>query len=187
MSTQTVERISPADYLTQERQAEFKSEYINREVHPMAGASIIHQIITGNIFFLLKLALRKLDYFIFLSDMRVRSDQSYMYPDVGIAKGKGEYDDSRADVLINPLLIVEVLSSSTKEYDRGIKFEAYRKLSSLREYLLVAQDRPHVELFRLNDAGRWELFETTGLESSIELTSIGCTLQLNEVYEDIEF
>lgn len=186
MSTQTVERITPSQYLARERKATYKSEYLNGEVHPMAGASRIHVLICINLLTLLKIALRGSECQCYHSDLRVRVSESFVYPDVTVTCGEEEYLDSAIDTLLNPMLLIEVLSPSTEEYDRGPKFEAYRSLPSLREYLLVAQDRHHVELFRLNDAGRWELFEVSGLESSIELTSVGCTLSLAEIYENVE-
>src|SRR5206468_6110477 len=120
------------------------------------------------------------------SDMKVRSSQEhYAYPDVTVVCGEAQFAGEEREVLLNPTLIVEVLSPSTEAWDRGGKFEQYRQRESLEEYVLIAQDRPHVERFTRQPDGQWLLTERNGLEASLPLSSIGCELSLSEVYRKV--
>src|SRR5438309_3631674 len=117
------------------------------------------------------------------SDMEVRvTEEQYAYPDVTVVCGEEQFEDEEADVLLNPTLIVEVLSPTTEAWDRGGKFEQYRQRDSLQEYVLIAQDRPHVERFARQPDGQWLLTERNGLEATLSLPSVGCELSLSEVY-----
>jgi len=122
-------------------------------------------------------------------DMRVKVDPSglYTYPDIVVVCDKPEFEDKYVDTLLNPQVIIEVLSETTESYDRGKKFEHYRRLESLTDYLLVSQDEAHIEHFTKNADGHWVLCEATGLDTAIELPTIDCRLALKDVYAKVEF
>src|SRR5439155_7242290 len=138
-------RCTPEEYLEIDRAAQFKSEYFHGEIFAMAGASEDHNTITFNVAGLLHSQLRGGPCRGFSADMRVSTGEGemYVYPDVGVVCGERRFVDARRDVLLNPTVIIEVLSQTTEAFDRGGKFEGYRRLESLRDYLLIAQDRPH--------------------------------------------
>ena len=188
MSTQPKTHYTPEEYLELESAAEFKSEFFNGEIFAMSGASRRHVLIVTNLVGELRTQLKKRDCEVYSADMRVRVSPSglYTYPDVIVVCGEAQFSDEQKDTLTNPNVIVEVLSESTKDYDRGGKFEQYRTLESFREYVLVAQDKPHVEHFMRQPDNRWILTETNLLEDSIELSSIGCTLALTEIYDKVD-
>jgi Uma2 family endonuclease len=120
--------------------------------------------------------------------MRVKmKGQDYAYPDLAIVCDPPEFEDAHVDTLLNPTLLIEALSPSTEQYDRGKKFESYRALNSLQEYVLVAQDRPHIERYIRQDQGTWLFSEVNGLDASLELPSIACTLVLADIYEKVVF
>jgi Uma2 family endonuclease len=126
----------------------------------------------------------------YLNEMRVKipSTNNYTYPDVTIVCGEdAELEDDEFDTLLNPILIVEVLSPSTENYDRGKKFQSYRTLASLREYVLVSQDKQQIEHYIRQDDGQWLLSDTTDIDAIVTLPSINCTLKLADVYENINF
>jgi len=182
-------RYTPQEYLAIDRAAEFKSEYFAGEMVGMAGASENHNIITVNLASELRTRLRGGPCRPFSTDMRVSAGAGdlYFYPDVVVVCGERRFADERRDVLLNPTVIAEVLSPTTEADDRGDKFEGYRRLESLHEYVLVAQDRPHIEHFTRQEEGRWLLSEVDGMEAVLHLASIGCGLPLNEVYEGVDF
>jgi Uma2 family endonuclease len=182
-------RYTPEEYLAIDRQAPFKSEYHAGEIFAMAGASEEHNIITINLTVALASQLRGGPCRPFAADMRVRVGPAdlYAYPDVVVVCGERRFADEQRDVLLNPSVIVEVLSPGTEGYDRGDKFAGYQHLESLQEYLLVAQDRPHVEQYTRQADGRWLLSEATHLEAVIHLSSLGADLALSEVYADVNF
>lgn len=179
-------KYSSQEYLDLERKAEFKSEYYQGEIFAMAGASTKHNIIVINIIAGLINKLAGKNCRPFGSDMRVHIPENslFTYPDVSVVCGKFELlgDDN----LLNTKLIVEVLSPSTANYDRGGKFALYRSIESLQEYALVEQDIRRVEIFRKNSAHRWELFEFVERDSSVEFTSVDCLLSFEEIYADID-
>lgn len=188
MQVQRKAHLTEAEYLAVERQAEYKSEYYQGEMFAMAGASEKHNLITLNIAAGLHGMVKNRPCKVYSSDMRIKTAGLYTYPDVAAVCGKADFDDAARDTLLNPVLIVEVLSESTEAYDRGKKFGKYRLIPSMREYVLVAQDRPHVEVFTRSDAdARWMLSEATGPDALIELASLGCTLPLADIYSKVEF
>ena len=188
MSSQPKTFITPEEYLAIERKAEYKSEYFNGEMFAMSGASERHVNIVANLMYLLVGQLRGRSCKAYASDLRVRVSLTglYTYPDVIVVCGQPQFADDQRDTLLNPTLIVEVLSESTKDYDRGGKFEHYRTLDSFSEYVLIAQDRCHVEHFVRQPDKRWLLAETNRLEDTIHLLSIDCDLALAEVYDKVE-
>jgi Uma2 family endonuclease len=181
--------LTPEAYLAIERQAEYKSEYFNGEMFAMAGASPHHVLIVTNVPSELRWQLKRRPCTVYSTDLRVKVSTTglYTYPDVTVVCGQPQFDDEHQDTLLNPTLIVEVLSQSTKDYDRGEKFEQYRTLESLKEYILIAQNRCHVEQFVRQPDNRWLLSESNQLEDIIELSSIGCHLALTEAYDKVEW
>lgn len=189
MSTQPRLRLSPDEYLAIERRAGYKSEYVDGEVFALAGASEQHNLIVGNVLAGLHAQLRKRPCRVYASDMRVKVSQVglYAYPDVAVVCGELFFDDDQKDTLLNPTVIAEVLSASTEGYDRGKKFEYYRRLQSLREYLLIAQDRCHIEHYTRQSDGQWLLAEIEEMQGAVHLPSIECDLRLAEIYEKVEW
>lgn len=181
-----VPRISPDEYLRREREAPERSEYVNGEIYSMGGASRAHNLVAGNCFAELRARLGSRSCETYVSDMRVRVSETglYTYPDLVVACEPPRWDDSHFDTLPNPILILEVLSECTERYDRGEKFAHYRRLPSLREYLLVAQDRYRVEHFA-RDGESWVLTEFSGLGAEVPLPALQCTLPLSVIYERV--
>lgn len=167
-----------------ERSVPLRHEYYQGEVFAMGGASLLHNQITLAIASRLFDALRDSPCTVAANDLRVRipDDAHYVYPDVVVTCEKPEFEDDQFDTLLNPQVIIEVLSASTENYDRGKKFEQYRRIASLKEYFLVAQDRPHIERFRRSDSDAWVLTESSGLDSTITIDSAGLKLSLDDVY-----
>ncbi len=181
--------ISPEDYLEIERQAEYKSEYYNGEMFAFAGAGFNHNIIAVNITTFLNNQLRSKSCIVFNSDMRlfVEAFNLYTYPDVMIVCGKVNFLDDNKDNVLNPLMIIEILSKSTESYDRGKKFEFYRSIPSLKEYVLVSSDRPLVEIFTKNEKNLWVLSDEKNLENLVKISSIGLDVPLKEIYFKVDF
>ena len=174
---------TPQEYLTLERNAEYKSEYLSGEIFAMAGASQAHSTICTNLRALLWIQLRGSSCQVFDNDLRVAADPAsmYTYPDASVVCGEPVYNDG--DNLLNARVIIEVLSPSTAKYDRGEKFDRYRQNSSLTDYVLIAQDEPAVEHRWLDAGGGWLSRQYVGLNAEVRLDSIACTLRLPDVYE----
>jgi Uma2 family endonuclease len=190
MSLQPKPYLSPQDYLALERSADFKSEYFDGEISAMSGASEAHNLIVVNVAGAeIRQQLKKRPCKLYANDMRVKVSPTGLstYLDLIVACGKAEFDDAHFDTLLNPTVIIEVLSDSTEAYDRGRKFEHYRKMESLAEYVLIAQHRPHIESYRRQLDQQWLLTESAGLENVFRLDSIDCELAPAEVYDKIEF
>jgi Uma2 family endonuclease len=189
MVSQLKTHLTVEEYLSLERSAEGRNEYLKGEIFAMTGASIRHNLIAGNIFAGLKQKLKTTDCKAFVSDMRVGvpTAELYTYPDVVVICGEPKLQDDYLDTLLNPVLIVEVLSKSTASYDRATKFGYYRTIESLTEYVLVAQDERKVEQYVKQPDGRWLITDIVSAEARVELVSVGCTLTLKNIYEDIEF
>jgi len=180
--------VTPEEYLEHERKAEYKSEYIRGEVFAMAGASPRHALIVTNAVGQLWSQLRDKGCSVYSSDLRVqvRPTGLYTYPDVVIVCGNAEFADDHHDILTNPTLIAEVLSESTQNYDRGQKFQHYRTLPSLQEYLTVAQDTVHIEQWTRQQDGRWLLTESNDPAAELALESIGVRIGISTFYEKVE-
>lgn len=187
MAVDTLHRLTVAEYLEQERRAETKSEYLDGEVFAMAGAGFRHNLLVTNVLVALASRLRGGSCQAVANDQRVHIPTTglFTYPDVVVVSGEPEFLDAEVDTLLNPALIVEVLSKSTADYDRGGKFAHYRALPSLSEYLVLAQERVHAEHYLRQDAGRWLLAETGDPAAVLRLEAIGCELPLGAVYEGI--
>ncbi|BBL56794.1 Uma2 family endonuclease [Methylomonas koyamae] len=179
-------RYTAEEYLSLERSTSIKSEFHDGQIYAMTGASREHNLISGNIYRELSQQLKSRPCEAYINDMRVKATEacSYHYPDIAVVCGKPEFEDAQVDTLLNPMLLIEVLSPSTEAYDRGGKFAHYRKIPSLREYLLVMQDQPGIERY-LRQGEVWILSETLGLEASVALESIDCRLSLREVYDKV--
>lgn len=175
--------LSPERYLQLERGAAEKSEYADGVMYAMAGASETHNLITGNLVGVLWTALRDGPCRVFPSDLKVRTPGSkFYYPDVSVICGETEFADEEKDVVLNPTLIVEVLSDTTASYDRGQKFLAYQRVPSLQTYLLVSQDAVRVEHFFRQDDGLWLYGKEEGLEQSVRIATPPCRIPLVEIY-----
>jgi Uma2 family endonuclease len=181
--------VSPEEYLTLEREAEFRSEYLDGEVYAMTGASIWHIQIVSNITRELSSQLRPRPCRVLSNEMKVRMPDSrkFFYPDLTVVCGEPQFHDERTDAILNPQLVVEVLSKGTEAFDRGGKFFAYQQLESLAEYVLVSQDRPAVEQFVRQPDGTWNYRAAVGLESSLTLPSVECTIELSAVYDKVSW
>jgi Uma2 family endonuclease len=180
--------LTPEEYLAWERKSDTKHEYLHGEIIAMSGASFVHNIITANITTALNNQLTRSDCIVTASDMRVRThpEASYFYPDVLVVCGEPRFEDNTFDILLNPIVLVEVLSPSTQDYDRGEKFESYQKLTALREYILVSQNEVRVELYRRQET-QWNLTEFQSLKNVLSLASIDCELVLEDIYRRVEF
>jgi len=177
MSVHHKQLLTPEEYLIIERKAETKSEYFAGEIFLMAGASERHNLIVANLVDEIRVQFKNRPCKVYPSDMRVKIQATglYIYPDVVVVCTKPEFEDNRNDTLLNPTLIIEVLSDSTEAYDRGKKFEHYRTLNSLSDYLLVSLDNPRVEYYVRQSDGKWLFSAYNDLQDTIELGSIeGC-------------
>lgn len=179
---------TPEEYLAMERKATHKSEYLNGHIFAMAGASLEHNQITFNMAAELGAQLRGTPCTAYVSDLRVKVAATglHAYPDVVALCGEAIFDDSVMDTLLNPEVIIEVLSESTEAYDRGEKFAHYRRLPTLTDYVLIAQDKLRVEHYVRQDR-QWVLSEADDWNGTIHLTSIGCRLALRDIYDKVNF
>jgi Uma2 family endonuclease len=187
-SATRITRFTPEQYLATERKADFKSEYDGGYITATAGASRKHNLIALNFASEIRSQLRSRACEAYIGDMRlcVSPNGLYTYPDVMAVCGEGQYLDADVDTLLNPTMIAEVLSDSTESYDRGRKFGHYQRLSSLKEYVLVAQDEVRVERYtRRGDD--WILTVFTSLDDTLRLASIDCAVPLRDIYDRIEF
>ena len=176
---------TPEEYISQERKALHKSEYLNGQIFAMSGASRAHSLITGNIFNSLYNQLNATDCEVHSSDMRVQpSPIVYFYPDVVVACNEPQFEDDVFDTLLNPVVIVEALSPSTAAYDREEKFSHYKHLASLQDYILVAQHKLCVEHYCRQDQ-YWEHTELRAPEDVLILASIECQIPLRDIYTRI--
>jgi Uma2 family endonuclease len=188
MSTAALNRYTPEEYLAIDRMAEFKSEYIDGEIVAMTGGSRPHNIIVWNLSRFLGNCFEGRPCEAYSNDMRVKIKPStrYVYPDLVAVCGEPSFEDAEIDILLNPSLVVEVLSRSTQSYDRGDKSAHYRKIESLVEYLLIAQDRVSIEQYR-RQGDVWTLTEITDPGATLVLESVGCEIPVREIYARLDF
>ena len=161
MGTSAVKRFTVDQYLAIELEGEVKHEFFDGEIFAMAGGTLAHSLICP-------------------TGLRT-------YPDVSVVCESPRFEDDREITLLNPQVIVEVLSESTEAYDRGKKFDSYQSMESLREYVLVSQDRPHVDRFSRQESGDWLLAKSEGLEAEVSVPSLGCSVRMAEIYANVEF
>jgi len=180
--------MTPSEYLTFERTSEQKHEYLRGRVFAMAGASPKHNLVCGNLIRALGERLRSRRCAVMPSDQHVYIETTDLgtYPDVTVLCAPGAYHADFPQSLVNPTLLVEVLSPSTEAYDRGAKFDHYAHIESLREYVLVATDRFAVDHFLREADGTWRLTTVRGLESALRLPSVDATIPLAEIYENLD-
>lgn len=181
--------VSLEDYRAAEEVAEVKSEYRDGEVVPMTGGTYEHNGIVVNWVSALKIALRDRDYHVRAGDMRlwIPRYRQGVYPDVLVIAGEPAFNENRRDEILNPRLIVEVLSPSTEAKDRGNKFRYYQSIPTFREYVLVSQSEVRVEQFVRVEANEWLLRVYEGLEATIGLESLEVEIGMREIYEGVEF
>ena len=181
--------LTAAEYLAQEPQADRKNELIQGTLFPMAGASANHNRIATNLCRLLPLENDEQTFEIFMGDMRlgVPDQATYTYPDIMVIKGEPQFQTPRQTEVLNPCLIVEILSESTANYDKTAKFQLYRTLPSLEEYILVSQQDYRLEHYTKLDDRRWLLQDITGLEASLQLSSVNLSLSLQDLYKRVSF
>ncbi|HEX3684165.1 MAG TPA: Uma2 family endonuclease [Bryobacteraceae bacterium] len=184
----TATRVTPEEYLERERQAETRSEYRNGEIVAMAGASFAHAQIVSNLHFRIRIGLGNRSCGLFTTDLRlaVRAANVFTYPDVMVICGQPALADDRRDIVLNPVVLIEVLSKSTHDYDRGEKFASYRSIPSLMEYLTVAQDKVHIERHTRQPNEPWSLSEFTDPQAVIALSSIDVELRVADLYEKVD-
>ncbi|WP_020588798.1 Uma2 family endonuclease [Desulfobacter curvatus] len=177
--------MTPAEYLAMERGSlDIKHEFFDGEIFAMVGAKINHVRINANLTGELRNHFKgnKSPCEVLPNDMRVKIENGYVYPDIVISCGEVKFEDNEFDTLINPVVIMEILSDSTEAFDRGKKFAYYRAISTLQEYLLVSQDEYHVEQFIRRDNGKWEYCSYKGIDQALKIESVNCELPLSEIY-----
>jgi Uma2 family endonuclease len=174
--------LTPEEYLARERNADRKSEYFDGVVLAMAGASEQHNLMVANVIMAIGPQLKKGCCRIYPSDLKVRAGSRFFYPDVSVICGETVFADERRDVVLNPTLIVEVLSESTMAYDRGPKFLAYQQIASLQDYLLVHQDDTLVEHYRRHPPNAWLYTKSSDLDAVIDIPNLGCKAALFDIY-----
>ena len=181
--------VTPEEYLFQERLAESKSEYVNGEIFAMAGASREHNLISSNVVIGLGAQLFDTSCSIYSSDMKVKieSAKKYTYPDVLVTCDKERFEDDKKDVLLNPIVIIEVLSDSTEAYDRGLKFFHYQSLRSFVEYYLISQKFCHVEKFERQNNNLWIYSEYHDMNDQVEIKAINSKVFLKDIYRKVDF
>ncbi|MGI0482934.1 Uma2 family endonuclease [Geminocystis sp. CENA526] len=179
---------TPEEYLALEEKAEYKHEYRNGEIIAMAGGTINHNEIVTNLCTYLKIALKGQKYRVFISDVRlwIPRNNQYTYPDVMVISGEPIYHKGNTNIT-NPLLVIEVLSVSTQDYDRGTKFSYYRSIPELQEYILIDQYSCKIEQFSKNNQGQWLLTEYETQEETISLESLKLSLKISDIYEQVKF
>ncbi len=190
MQLQTQPRnYTPEEYLQLEEQAEYKSEYRDGEIIPMTGGTTNHNEICLNLAANLKFALKKQNYRVYIGDIRlwIPRYRQYTYPDVMLIKGEPIYADQGTTTVTNPILITEVLSQSTQNYDQGDKFTYYRSIPEMEEYILISQKRHHIMQYTKTEEGKWLLSEYETEDSAIKLASVDLELDLSEIYTGVDF
>ena len=187
MSSVPKHRFSVEEYLALDREADYKSEYVAGEIFAMGGASPKHVLISGNTVREFGNRLRDTPCQVYSADLRIQAEKrdAYHYPDVAVVCGRPEYRDERRDTITNPVVIVEVLSSATRNYDRGDKFASYRRLASLREYILIDQEACHVEHFVRTEGG-WEFTEIEDCQGNLVIPTLDIAIPVAEIYAKVE-
>jgi Uma2 family endonuclease len=179
--------VTEEQYLAIDRASEFRNELLDGEIVPMSGGGLRHAQVKGGMVGQLYIALQGSDCEAFTSNFRVRvSSRIYTYPDAIVVCGKPLLADGRKDTLLNPRVIVEVLSPSTEHYDRGLKFQYYRAMESLQDYILVSQDQIRIEQFTRGDARSWTLRDYQSVGETLRIESVGVSIPIARIYERVE-
>jgi Uma2 family endonuclease len=181
-------KLSVEEYLELERSSNVRHEYRDGELREMPGGNDTHSVLKVNVLTSLQIALRETSHWLYNSDLKIKLPQAklYTYPDASVVVGEPLFENTRRESILNPTLIVEVLSKSTESYDRGKKFELYQTLESFTDYLLVSQTSYRVEHYLRQTDDSWLLRIYRGLETSITLASLGCTLALADIYKRVD-
>lgn len=189
MAASPLPRLTPEQYLSIERSAEFKSEYYDGQMFAMSGGSLPHSTIPMQLAAALVNALRGRGCRVASSDLRVRVSAKgpFFYPDLKVFCGEPQLADDHQDILLNPRVLFEVLSPSSEAFDRGLRFEAYSEIESLEEYVLVSQSKPRIEVYTRQQAGKWLLSSYSGMEAECRLSSLDCSVRLAEIYDGVAF
>lgn len=187
MTAQPLRSLTEQEYIDSERTSLIKHEYYKGHVYAMTGASRTHNLIAGNTLASLHSQIRRKPCQVFPSDMRVKVHKTglYTYPDLVLICGEPQFTDDALDTLLNPLVLIEILSPSTERYDRGLKFQHYRTIETLQDYILIAQDSYHIEHYARQEHGQWLFQEAVGIEAHIAIESIDSILVLADVYEKV--
>lgn len=180
---------TPEEYLALEESSEYKSEYHDGEIIPMTGGTINHNIIAGNFYAYLKYTLRGQSYKVFFADVRlwISLKNRYVYPDVMIIQGKPVYAGTGKTTITNPLIIVEVLSESTKNYDKGEKFDFYRSIPEFREYILIEQSKYCLAQYTKNSENQWLFTEYNGKDNVLNLATVEVQIPFSGIYQEVDF
>ena len=189
MLLQEKDSITPDEYLALERESDIKNEYFDGEIFAMAGARRGHNQISTNIVRMLGNHLLEKPCSVFSSDMKVKMEEirKYTYPDIVVVCDHEEYEDENNDILLNPLVIIEILSDSTEAYDRGDKFSHYQFIDSFKEYILVSQYVCRVEKFTRQEDETWVYSKRNNMEDTVRIESIKCDLPVSEIYRRVNF
>jgi Uma2 family endonuclease len=189
MTAQLHQYTTEEEYLALERSSPTKHEYYAGRIYAMTGAKEPHNLISGNLVATFHSQLRRKPCRVYSSDMRVKILKTGLntYPDVAIICGQPQFTDTVRDTITNPIVLIEILSASTERYDRGMKFEHYRTIDTLRDYILVAQDHCHIEHFARQEGGLWIFQEATDISTELYISSIECAVKLEDVYEKVDF
>lgn len=189
MQAEKIKTYTPEEYLEQEVNSDERHEYIDGEIFLRSGGTPNHNLIAGNLSATLYFCLKRQPYDVFIIDQRlwIPEKRIYAYPDVMVVRGELQLQEGRKDTLTNPILIAEVLSKSTQGYDRGQKFQAYRTIPSLQEYLLIDQYTMHVERYYRSQPNQWIFSEYHQPESLIQFNSISGEISLVDLYDKVDF
>jgi Uma2 family endonuclease len=189
MTAQPKTSMTVEEYLAFEETSPIKHEYFAGRIVALAGGNEAHAIISSNINALLNTQLRERPCTVYTSDMKVRAEQprKYLYPDISVVCGQPRYEDTKRRVLLNPTIIVEVLSASTERFDRGVKFQWYRSIASVQEYLLVSQDARYIDHYQRQSDNLWSLSSAGIEDETLYLPSINGTLRLDDIYAKVNF
>jgi Uma2 family endonuclease len=189
VATQPLPQLSAEEYLAIERASPTKHEFFAGHMYDMAGGSLAQAILSVNLSTQLSNRLNSQGCRAASSDLRVRTatDGLYTYPDVTVYCGEPILADDHRDTLLNPRVIIEILSKSTEAHDRGFKFAEYRRIESLRDYVLVSQQEPRIEVFSRAPNGKWVLSEYFGANAECEFPSVNCSIPLSAIYNGVEF
>lgn len=185
----TKTHFTPAEYLAMEALADYKSEYYNGEIFAMSGGTVEHSRITMDCARTLADAMGNQPCELFSNDLKIRieSSSSYYYPELSAVCGPPKFEDPKKTILTNPVLIVEVLSESTESFDRGKKFHRYQQISTLREYVLIAQSEAQIDVFYKGENGIWMLHSYAGMDAVMKLQSLKIDVKLSDIYRRVEF
>lgn len=189
MLQRQLKHYTPEEYLSLEDQADYRSEYYGGKIFAMAGASRPHNLIAGNLYAALNQFLRAKPCEAYISDMKllIKKHQLYTYPDIMVVCGRPKFAPGRNDTITNPVVIVEVLSKSTQQYDQGEKFEFYKAIDTFRDYVLVAQHQMHVEQFQKQADGLWLHTELEDPQATLSLTSLGFEIVVGDIYHKVDW